>query len=142
MGNNIEITRDGNGVHRAGHVWTLRVGGVYRGTFETKRQAIDSANSLFTADLDDTTGGYNADHFMDDEEFNWAVQQMEDLGHDRERTADAIREWIDRTPMWDCPNDECGKANLDESYTECPICETANPSVVWIDGEPINRRDA
>lgn len=89
----------------------------------------------FASDLDQITAGYNADHFLDDEEFNYAVSQMEDLGHDREQTAKALGEWIDNTPMWICPNAECGKENLDESYSECPICGTPNPRVVWADSK-------
>lgn len=90
----------------------------------------------FTADLDQITAGESAGHYLDDEEFNYAVSQMESLGHDAEKAADALREWIARTPMWTCPN--CELEGIDEeAWAYCPRCDEANPSVVWtsIDGK-------
>lgn len=46
------VTREGEGRHRAGHVWTLRVDGTYAGTYETRRQAreaYDAAHPHLTA---------------------------------------------------------------------------------------------
>jgi rubrerythrin len=86
----------------------------------------------FTADLDRVTAGDYASHYLDDENFNYAVSQMEDLGHNPERTADALREWISGTPMWDCP--ECGLEGIDEDFADCPVCGQQNPSVVVISG--------
>lgn len=37
------VTRVGEGRHKAGHLWELRVDGVYAGVFETKRQAAEHA---------------------------------------------------------------------------------------------------
>lgn len=88
----------------------------------------------FTADLDRVTAGTYASRYMDDDEFDWAVGQMEALGHDPERVADALRAWIEGTPMWTCPN--CELEHIDEAVSSCPRCDEANPSVVWtsIDG--------
>jgi len=50
----------------------------------------------FTIDLDALTEGTYAPEYLSDDTFNLAVHEMERLGHDTERTADALREWIQR----------------------------------------------
>lgn len=42
----VSIEREGNGAHRAGHVWVLRIDGRYVGTYESKRQAQEAAHDL------------------------------------------------------------------------------------------------
>lgn len=87
--------------------------------------------STFTADLDRLTAGTAVTRYInDDEEFNYVVHQMEELGHDPQRAADALREWIASTPTWDCPN--CGLEGIEiEGWAYCPRCDEANPDVIW-----------
>jgi RNA polymerase-binding transcription factor DksA len=85
--------------------------------------------STFTADLDNITAGMSVTRYAnDDDEFNYAVSQMEDLGHDREAASAALAAWIEETPTWDCPN--CDLENIEEAgYAYCPNCDEANPSM-------------
>ena len=92
----------------------------------------------FTADLDQVTAGQSVTRYInDDDEFNYAVSQMEERGHDGERAAEALRQWIANTPTWTCPN--CDLEGIEEEgWAYCPRCDEATPSVVWtsIDGRP------
>jgi len=35
----VEITKEGDGAHQAGHVWVLKVDGKFVGTYQTRKQA-------------------------------------------------------------------------------------------------------
>lgn len=85
--------------------------------------------SDFTADLDRLTAGQTVTRFInDDDEFNYVVYEMEDLGHDPDAVIEALTKWIEETPTWDCPN--CDLEGVEETEPYCPRCDEANPSVV------------
>lgn len=39
------ITREGDGHHKAGRVYVLHINGVYAGTYDTRRSALDAAQA-------------------------------------------------------------------------------------------------
>lgn len=88
--------------------------------------------NTLSADLDKITAGMSVTRYAnDDDEFNYAVSQMEDLGHSREDAEKALTEWIDNTPTWTCPN--CNLEHIEEAgWAYCPRCDEPNPSVYFV----------
>ncbi len=42
----IEFVREGEWAHKGGHVWVLKIDGVYAGTYETRRQAMEAVREV------------------------------------------------------------------------------------------------